>query len=154
MYDTCSTLQGGRSPPRAFGGPGPSSRVFFGFWSSSYGWLSKLGSLFGYPKNWCRIKIGTPKRDHNFDNHPYGYYKGLGFRVQSSSYGYYKGLGFRVQSSAYGYYEGLGFRVQSSAYGYYEGLGFRVQSSSYYKALGFRVQSSSYGYVLYGYYMG
>ena len=29
-----------------------------------YGWLSKLGSLFG-------VYVGYPKRDPNFDNHPY-----------------------------------------------------------------------------------
>ena len=32
-----------------------------------YGWLSKLWSLFGF-----LISYGYPKRDPNFDNHPYG----------------------------------------------------------------------------------
>ena len=31
------------------------------------GWLSKLWSLFGYPKYYNR----DPKRDQHFDNHPY-----------------------------------------------------------------------------------
>ena len=33
------------------------------------GWLSKLGSLLGTLNNRCRTK--DPKRDHNFDNHPF-----------------------------------------------------------------------------------
>ena len=36
-----------------------------------YGWLSKSGSLFGYPKYWVPYYIRDPKKDHNFDNHPY-----------------------------------------------------------------------------------
>ena len=37
-----------------------------------YGWLSKLGPLLGYPKYWVPYYNRDPKRDHNFDNHPYG----------------------------------------------------------------------------------
>ena len=36
-----------------------------------YGWLSKLWSLFGTLNIRCRIIKRDPKRDHNFDNHPY-----------------------------------------------------------------------------------
>ena len=36
-----------------------------------YGWLSKLRSLFGYPKYQAQYYTRDPKRDHNFDNHPY-----------------------------------------------------------------------------------
>ena len=35
-----------------------------------YGWLSKLWSLFGYPKYQVPYYNRDPKRDHNFDNHP------------------------------------------------------------------------------------
>ena len=37
----------------------------------TYGWLLKLWSLFGYPK--CKVPYDKkdPKRDHDFDNHPY-----------------------------------------------------------------------------------
>ena len=40
--------------------------------ASPLGWLSKLGSLFGYPK--CQVPYYNkdPKRGHNFDNHPLG----------------------------------------------------------------------------------
>ena len=34
------------------------------------GWLSKLGSLFGYPKYHVPYYNKDPKRDPNFDNHP------------------------------------------------------------------------------------
>ena len=37
----------------------------------SCGWLSKLWSLFGYPKYQVPYYNRDPKRDHNFDNHPY-----------------------------------------------------------------------------------
>ena len=36
-----------------------------------YGWLSKLWSPFGSPKYWVPYCIKDPRRDHNFDNHPY-----------------------------------------------------------------------------------
>ena len=37
-----------------------------------YGWLSKLCSLFGYPKYEVPYDINRdPKRCHKFDNHPY-----------------------------------------------------------------------------------
>ena len=39
--------------------------------SSLYGWLSKLRSLFGHPKYQVPYHNRDPKRDHNFDNHPY-----------------------------------------------------------------------------------
>ena len=56
----------------------------------SCGWLSKLGSLFGYPNDRCRTIIRTPKRDPNFDNHPcsrvgrfwVGRFRTLGFGVR------------------------------------------------------------------------
>ena len=35
-----------------------------------YGWLSKLWSLFGYPKYEVPYYNRDPKRDHNCDNHP------------------------------------------------------------------------------------
>ena len=38
---------------------------------ASYGWLSKLWSLFGYPIYSVPYCNGDPKRAHNFDNHPY-----------------------------------------------------------------------------------
>ena len=38
--------------------------------TKTLGWLSKLGSVFGYLKNRCRIIMGYPKRGHNFDNYP------------------------------------------------------------------------------------
>ena len=38
-----------------------------------YGGLSKLWCLFGYPKYWVPYYNRDPKRDHNFDNHPYVY---------------------------------------------------------------------------------
>ena len=42
-----------------------------------YGWLSKLWSLFGsLIIIWHLIFKGTQKRDHRFDNHPYGVYYG------------------------------------------------------------------------------
>ena len=41
-----------------------------GFKTTLYGWLSKLWSLFGYPKNRCHIIIRTQK-NHNFDSDPY-----------------------------------------------------------------------------------
>ena len=46
--------------------PEPESEIF-----APFGWLSKLGSLFVYPK--CKVPyyIKDPKRDPNFDNHPY-----------------------------------------------------------------------------------
>ena len=46
----------------------------------TYGWLSKLWSLFGYPKYSGPYYSRDPKRDHNFDNHPYpwGQYRYLG----------------------------------------------------------------------------
>ena len=34
------------------------------------GWLSKLWSLFGYPKYDVAYYNRDPKRTHNFDNHP------------------------------------------------------------------------------------
>ena len=37
----------------------------------AYGWLSRLWSLFGYPKYSVPYYHKDPKRDHNFDNHPY-----------------------------------------------------------------------------------
>ena len=54
-------------------------------------WLSKLLSLFGYPKYYVPYYIRDPKRDHNFDNHPNTITEepwGLGFGAA--------GLGFRV----------------------------------------------------------
>ena len=54
---------------------------------TSYGWLSKLGFLFGYPKYSAPYYIRDPKWDHNFDNHSYNY---SDFSKQRSS-----GLGFR-----------------------------------------------------------
>ena len=45
-----------------------------------YGWLSKLWSLFGYPKYWGPYYDRDPKRDHNFDNLPYRYNCNLRFR--------------------------------------------------------------------------
>ena len=38
-----------------------------------YGWLSKLWPLFGYPKYLVPYYNRDPKRDHNFDNHPFVY---------------------------------------------------------------------------------
>ena len=35
------------------------------------GWLSKLWSLFGYPKYQGPYENRDPKRDHNFDNQPF-----------------------------------------------------------------------------------
>ena len=43
-----------------------------------YGWFLKLWSLFGYPKYWVAYYIRDPKRDHNFDNHPYTFKGCLG----------------------------------------------------------------------------
>ena len=43
-----------------------------------YGWLSKSWSLFGYPKYQVPYYNRDPKRDHNFDNHPYVIVQGLG----------------------------------------------------------------------------
>ena len=47
-----------------------------------YGWLSKLWSPFGYPKYMVPYYKRDPKREHNFDNHPYppieGYWAFLG----------------------------------------------------------------------------
>ena len=39
------------------------------------------GPFWGTLDNRCRMIIGTPKWDHNFDNHPHGGHdtKGLGF---------------------------------------------------------------------------
>ena len=39
--------------------------------SRTYGWLSKLWPLFGYPKYSGPYYNRDPKRDHNFDNQPY-----------------------------------------------------------------------------------
>ena len=39
--------------------------------ANAYGWLSKLWSLFWYPKYWVPHYNRDPKRDHYFDNHPY-----------------------------------------------------------------------------------
>ena len=39
----------------------------------TYGWLSKLWSFLGYPKYLGPYYNRNPKRDHNFDNHPYIY---------------------------------------------------------------------------------
>ena len=36
----------------------------------TYWWLSKLWSLFWYPKYEVPYYNKDPKRDHNFDNHP------------------------------------------------------------------------------------
>ena len=36
-----------------------------------YGWLSKLGSLFGSLLLYGTYYLGYPTRDPNFDNHPY-----------------------------------------------------------------------------------
>ena len=35
------------------------------------GWLSKLWPPFGYPKYSVPYYNRDPKRDHDFDNHPY-----------------------------------------------------------------------------------
>ena len=43
----------------------------FGFSLKFHGWLSKLWSLFGYPKDKVPYYNRDPKRDHNFDNHPH-----------------------------------------------------------------------------------
>ena len=40
----------------------------------TYGWLSKLWSLFGYPKYQVPYYIRDPRRDHNFDHRPYTLY--------------------------------------------------------------------------------
>ena len=37
-----------------------------------YEWLSKLWSFLARPR--CCTIVWGPKRDHNFDNHPYVYY--------------------------------------------------------------------------------
>ena len=48
------------------------------------GGCQKSWSLFGYPIIIrCRTIFGTPKRDHNFDNHAYS--GSFGSRVQSLS---------------------------------------------------------------------
>ena len=53
-----------------FGGSGWRAPGVLGvFMDSRFGWLSKLGSLLGTLNNRCRTK--DPKRDHNFDNHPF-----------------------------------------------------------------------------------
>ena len=53
-------------------------------WLGIYGRLSKLGSLFGGTlNNRCRSIIKDPKRDQNFDNHPYSYRCFVVFRVQA-----------------------------------------------------------------------
>ena len=41
------------------------------FRAPTSGWLSKLWSLFGYPKYQVPYCNGYPKRDHNFDHDPY-----------------------------------------------------------------------------------
>ena len=38
-----------------------------------YGWFSKIWSLFGYPTYEVPYYNTDPKRDHNFENHPYMY---------------------------------------------------------------------------------
>ena len=43
------------------------------FKASVYGWLSKLGSLFGYPKYEVPYYSTDQKRDPNFDNYPYAF---------------------------------------------------------------------------------
>ena len=40
------------------------------------GGCQNYGPFLGTINNRCRIIIGTQKRDHNFDNHPYGEQKG------------------------------------------------------------------------------
>ena len=35
------------------------------------GSYQNYGPFWGTLNNRCRVIIGTPKRDHNFDNHPY-----------------------------------------------------------------------------------
>ena len=45
-----------------------------------YGWLSKLGSLFG-------SRLGYSKRDHNFDNYPYMVTRSAGPPPPSMVYG-------------------------------------------------------------------
>ena len=42
------------------------------------GSCQNYGPVLGTLNNRCRIIVGTQKRDHNFDNHPYG------FRVQNA----------------------------------------------------------------------
>ena len=42
------------------------------------GSCQNYGPFLGTLNNRCRIIVGTQKRDHNFDNHPYG------FRVQNA----------------------------------------------------------------------
>ena len=37
------------------------------------GSCNNYGPFLGTLNNRCRIIIGTPKREHNFDNHPYGF---------------------------------------------------------------------------------
>ena len=37
---------------------------------SVHGWMSKLWSLFGYPKYYVPYYNRDPKRDHNLDNRP------------------------------------------------------------------------------------
>ena len=50
----------------------------------------------------CRIMIGTPKRDHNFDNHPHAYeyhqpwYNGFGLGFRHLGLGL-TGLGLRLR---------------------------------------------------------
>ena len=41
--------------------------------STAYEWLSKLWSLFGSLLQYGTYHLGYPKRDRNFDKHPYVY---------------------------------------------------------------------------------
>ena len=79
------------------------------------GWLSKLWSLFGYPKYWVPYYNKDPKRDHNFDNHPgCGRVKGMGARIRvsrdASPVIHHAGFKTRVQLYT------LELRVQSTRY--------------------------------------
>ena len=71
----CNTLsvQGHKSWP--FRGLQGSIRIYIYnyiyIYKYIFGWLSKLWSLFGYPKYEVPYYNRDPKRDQNFDNHPY-----------------------------------------------------------------------------------
>ena len=57
----------------------------------SLGWLSKLWSLFGYPKYEVPYYHKDPKRDPDIDNHPLGVssMRSKGFKVQGLDSGAY-----------------------------------------------------------------